>query len=98
MTSRLVRVVALTGLPAHASLLTMTMNAMVPAHTSRFDHRCDNALSFAPEYAAPVLALVFLCGINRQRQGRLVVVAVERSGLHRVDAHELAVLDLQTDQ
>src|ERR1700730_14663809 len=38
-TNRFSRVVPLTGLPAHPCQLMATTNAIVPAHTSRVDHR-----------------------------------------------------------
>ena len=87
---------ALTGFPAHACTLTTTMNTIVAAQTSRFDHRWFT--SRAPSSAELVLALVFLHRVDRELERRLVVVAVERARLDRVDAHELAVLHLHADE
>src|SRR5262249_50062408 len=61
----------------------------------RFDvwfRRADKTL------AGECLTLVLLEGVDGERRQRLVVVAVERAGLRRVDAYELAALHLHTDE
>src|SRR6476659_1809748 len=103
ITRRLVRLVPSTGLPAHAVLLTRTMNAIVPAQTSRFDHRCDTPTLLRPVYDELALTLVFLDRIDDQRQRRLgntrgVQVAIKGPGFGRLHAHELAALDLHADE
>src|SRR5258708_19566266 len=87
-TTRLVRDVPLTGLPAQAALLTKTMNAIVPAQTSRFDHRCDTPDPLRDQ-ADLALTVVFLGGVDRQLQRLLVVVPVELPGLHPLHPHNL---------
>src|SRR5258705_9204481 len=97
-TIRLVRLVPLTGLPAHAALLTSTMNAIVPTQTSRFDHRCGTPALLCADSGEPSLTLERLGRVEAESQRRLVVVAVERARLLRVDALELAADDLHPDQ
>src|SRR5438876_212499 len=103
ITRRLVRLVPLTGLPAHAVLLTKTTNAIVPTQTSRFDHRCDTPALLRAVYDELALTVILLGRIDRQRQRRLgntrgVLVAIECPRFDRVDAHEFSVLDLHADQ
>src|SRR3954451_23917762 len=97
-TIQFVMLVPLTGLPAHAALLTKTMNAIVPAQTSKFDHRCDNPELLLAAYDELVSAVIFRSRVDLELQGRLVVVAVEGPGLHGVDALELAVDHLHADE
>src|SRR5476649_1210228 len=97
-TTRLVRLVPLTGLPAQADLLTATTNTIVATQTSRFDNRCDTpALLRAIDYRL-ALTLERLGCIEGECQRRLVVVAIEGSRLQRIDANEVAVLHLHPDQ
>src|SRR3954470_16034870 len=97
--SRFVRLSALTGGPAHPNTLIATTNRIVPAQTSRFDHRCDTVNAF-PYLLPPgrALAVVFLDRVDGQFDGRLVPTAVELALLGRRDPDELPALDLHADQ
>src|SRR6476620_11107295 len=102
-TTMFVSVVELTGFPAHAAMLTKTTKAIVPSHTSRFDHRCDTPILPAAVYVAFGLPVVFSRRVECESQCRLrgarrVLVAVERARLRRIYAYELAVLHLQPDE
>src|SRR5258708_19317865 len=97
-TTRFVRLVPVTGLPAHAVLLTTTTNAIVPAQTSRFDHRCGTPALLRVVDDEPALAVVLGGRIDPECERRLVVVPIEGAGLDWVDALEHVVDHLHADQ